>query len=409
MQFQVRKLRQRALWGAALCSVGLVSLGGPAPLAAAADLRSQQWYLQDMQAENMWKVSTGKGVTVAVIDSGVNAELPELRGQVLSGADFNDNPTSAHKDDSGHGTNMAALIAGTGVDGGLQGIAPGAKILPLKAAVTQRAQSGDQVMAKALRFAADHDARVINVSIGPEGLPAYFTKTQEAVNYALKKGSLIFGAVGNSGDEKNLPIYPSALPGVVGVGAMDREGKIAKWSNHGSQVALVAFGDGLPEHCMKSKGICTAGGTSQATAITSGAAALIWSKHPEWTNNQVLRVMMDTAGKPSHGIMPSAYLGYGSIRPRKVLVDGEGNPGSADVNPLLTAGQKAVSSGSPTPTPSVGKATDEERGGTKSDTAASTESKNSGSGSKTVLWAVVGALTVALLGGLAVFMRRRNG
>ncbi|MEV0281535.1 S8 family serine peptidase [Streptomyces sp. NPDC050610] len=407
MRFQIQRLRRRVLSATALCGVGLVSLGGLGPAAAAADIRSKQWYLQDMQADNMWKVSKGEGVTVAVIDSGVDAQLPELGGQVLAGADFTKSPAGAHKDSNGHGTNMAALIAGTGKEGGIQGLAPEAKILPVKVTVNQKTEIVDQMLAKAMRYAVDHDARVINVSLAPVGPPSYFTKFKAAVDYAMGKGSLVVAGVGNSGDKENLPAYPSSFPGVLGIGAMDRRGEVTKWSNHGDQVGLVAFGDELPEHCTKSEGICMAGGTSQATAITSASAALIRSKHPEWSPNQVLRVMMETAGKPAKAKLPSKYLGYGSIRPRKVLVDGEGNPGPADVNPLLAANQKSTASGSPTPAPSSGKSTEGGQGETKTDSAASAESKSSSTGGNTVLWTVVGVAAVVLLGGLAVFMRRR--
>ncbi|KOG88323.1 serine protease [Streptomyces varsoviensis] len=402
---QVRKLRHRVVSATALCGVGLVAMGGTAPAATAADIRSRQWYLQDMQAENMWKVSKGEGVTVAVIDSGINAELPELRGQVLAGADFNKNPTGAHKDEEGHGSNMASLIAGTGAEGGVQGLAPEAKILPLKVKLHANSAVIDEMLSKAVRYAADHNARVINMSLGGEGVPSYYSKVQAAVTYALKKDILIFAAVGNNGDKKNLPEYPAALPGVVGVGAMDRQGSVAKWSTHGSQVALVAFGDELPERCMKREGICTAGGTSQASAIAAGSAALIRAKHPEWTNNQVLRVMMETAGKPANAKMPSEYLGYGSIRPRKVLVDGEGDPGPADVNPLTNTKNPAPAA--PSAVATEGK--DGEKAPAPS--AESVEAKTETSrGGHTTVWLAIGAGVVVLVGlAVAFTLKRRRG
>ncbi|MEU7046240.1 S8 family serine peptidase [Streptomyces varsoviensis] len=405
MRIQVRKLGHRVVSATALCGVGLVAMGGTAPAATAADIRSRQWYLQDMQAENMWKASKGKGVTVAVIDSGVNAELPELRGQVLAGVDFNKNPSGAHKDTLGHGTEMAALIAGTGAGSGVQGLAPETKILPLKVAVTQRSREVDRVLSKAVRYAADKNARVISVSLGTEGLASYYPESQSAVDYALHKGSLVFAAVGNSGDKKNLPEYPAALRGVVGVGAMDRQGAVVKWSNHGAQVGLVAFGDDLPQHCPESQGRCTGGGTSQATALTSASAALIWAKHPDWTNNQVLRVMMETAGKPANAKMPSEYLGYGSIRPRKVLVDGEGDPGPADVNPLTNTKNPAPAA--PSAVATEGK--DGEKAPAPS--AESVEAKTETSrGGHTTVWLAIGAGVVVLVGlAVAFTLKRRRG
>ncbi|MFF4534062.1 type VII secretion-associated serine protease mycosin [Streptomyces sp. NPDC001407] len=290
-----------------------------------------------MQAEQMWKVSRGEGITVAVIDTGVDDTLPELRGQVLDGTDASNKPTGAHVDREGHGTNMATLIAGTGADGGIQGLAPGVKILPVKAVPDGQADAIDALMARSIQYSADHGARIINISLAGPGTSSQFPKVQDAVNSALGKGSLIFAGAGNGAEKGNLVEMPAALPGVVGVGAIDRQGKVAKFSTYGNQVGLVAFGDEIVEHCEKNTGYCIGRGTSQATAIASASAALIWAKHPDWTNNQVLRVMMETAGKPAGAKMPSKYLGYGSVRPRKVLVDGEGDPGPADVNPLLKA------------------------------------------------------------------------
>lgn len=106
---------------------------GLAPSAAAADAQARQWYLGPMQAERMWKTGTGKGVVkVAVIDSGVNADTPALKGQVL----IDEVPEAvryrATDDYTGNGTTMAELIAGTGAGGGLKGLAPGAKIVPYR-------------------------------------------------------------------------------------------------------------------------------------------------------------------------------------------------------------------------------------------------------------------------------------
>ncbi|MFC5725007.1 S8 family serine peptidase [Streptomyces gamaensis] len=287
----------------------------------------------------MWSVSQGEGITVAVVDSGVDPSVPELRGQVLQGADVSHAPAGAHTDSEGHGTEMAALIAGTGADGGLRGLAPRTKILPVRAKAAA-GDAQDALMGRALRYAVEHGARVINVSMGGTGSgPDQFPRTQEAVNYALAKGSLVFAGVGNDGDKGNPVEFPAALPGVVGVGAVDKASTVTKFSNWGKQVALAAPGEEIPGRCRQSAGWCAQRGTSPATAIASASAALIWSAHPNWTNNQVLRVLMDTAGKPTTGTVPSKYIGYGTIRPRKVLLDSEGDPGPPDINPLLPAAQ----------------------------------------------------------------------
>ncbi|MGW1073951.1 S8 family serine peptidase [Streptomyces sp. NPDC002537] len=396
MSFTTSRVLVRTLMVPVLTGAVLMASGGLAP-AMAQGIRSKQWYLDDMQADRMWEVSKGQGITVAVVDTGVKDGLPELRDQVLDGTDVSNTPTGAHRDDDGHGTDMATLIAGTGADGGVQGLAPGTKILPVKAVVNQRTDAVDPLLSRAIRYSVDHQARIINISLGPGGGSENYPETQRAVNYALGRGSLIFASVGNEGDKGNAPIFPAALPGVVGVGAIDRTRTATKWSTHGEQVSLAAPGDELPERCSDTEGVCIGGGTSQASAIASASAALIWSKHPDWTNYQVLRVMMDTAGKPVDGKVPSPYLGYGIVRPRKVLLDGEGNPGPANVNPLLT-GRTATSKPLPAPKPKP----------SDSDKSAAAESGSGDGGLGTIAWVSLGAGAAVLAAATAFTVLRRR-
>ncbi|MFF5937048.1 S8 family serine peptidase [Streptomyces sp. NPDC012508] len=318
-----------------------------APTAHAEDMRARQWYLDAMKADALWKVATGKGVTVAVLDSGVDSTVSELRGKVLPGRNFSDAGGGPgridHKDDDRHGTNMAIAIAGNGTNGGLKGIAPDALILPVK--VGDYVNFGNAPMFKGIRYAVDNGARVINLSMGGPADESEAADWQAAVDYARKKNALIFAAAGNDGLE--MPQYPAAIPGVVAVGALDTKGKAAELSNYGSHLALAAPGVEIPGRCTDDKKqYCAHRGTSQATAIASGTAALIWSAHPDWTANQVLRVMMETAGHV--GKVPDKYIGYGSVRPAQVLLEGKGNPGDPDVNPLLAA-QRQQQSQSPAP------------------------------------------------------------
>ncbi|MEU5031506.1 S8 family serine peptidase [Streptomyces milbemycinicus] len=405
-------VRRRAFL--ALAGAVLVSAGGIAPPAEAQDVRSRQWYLDAMKADDMWKVSQGEGVTVAVVDTGVDASLPELKGQVLQGADVSANPKNPREDPDGHGTNMAALIAGNGASGGIQGLAPKARILPVRNDANGRDDDPDVIQDKAIRYAVDHGARVINISSGTIALSRQFPLTQAAVKYALKKGSLVFAATGNNGDEHNGISQPAGIPGVVGVAAIDGDGKVAKWSTHGDQVALSAVGVDIITYCTKSKGLCKSWGTSQATALASASAALIWAKHPKWNNNQVLRVMMQTASKPTTGEIPSSYVGYGSVRPRKVLLDGEGDPGPANVNPLLARegatkpdpSASASASKSPSTDPkSTPTATDDQKGDKK--TVA--EPKKNDDNSST-LWIAIGVgVAVLLAAAVAIVLVRRRG
>ncbi|MHB6910159.1 type VII secretion-associated serine protease mycosin [Streptomyces sp. CB02959] len=366
-----------------------------APAAVAVDMRSRQWHLDAMQAERIWQLSTGEGVTVAVIDSGVDSSVPELRGQLLPGKDFTGQGRGANHDDEGHGTSMATIIAGRRSGDGPWGLAPGSKILPIKSIDGNWAIN----MAKSIRYAADQGAKVINISQGGTVSDGNKAVLQPAVDYANKKGSLVFAGTGNEGGQGNAPAYPASLPGVVGIGAVDKSLKVAKFSTYGPQVALAAPGVGIPTRCTTELRRCIEDGTSDATAIASASAALIWSAHPDWTNNQVLRVMMETAGKPENGKVPSKYLGYGIVRPRKVLLDKEGDPGPAGVNPLVAAHSTAKPSEAPQP------------GASKGTTGAAQKPTSRVEGGDSTTWPVVAGIAAAAgvvaISGLAIARRRR--
>ncbi|MFI9342503.1 type VII secretion-associated serine protease mycosin [Streptomyces sp. NPDC052773] len=325
---------------AAACLIaGFLLVGGTANQAHADSTRSQQWHLDAMRAEEMWQVTTGKGITVAVLDSGVDPDNPDLRGRVLKGRDFApaDRPGDEHTDydeELGHGTGMAGLIAGTGAYGGGKGafgLAPGAKILPVRLPATAdyNAKKFNEKVAEAIRYAADAGARVINLSVGLPRSP----QLTSAVRYALKKGSLVFAAVGNNGDKNNDREYPAAEPGVVGVAAVGKDLHRTSFSQYGPQVDMAAPGEDMVHACGTETGLCKTSGTSDATALASASAALIWSKHPTWTNNQVLRVMLNTIGAPTDGAKRNDSIGYGIVRPR-IALQNPGDPGPADDYPL---------------------------------------------------------------------------
>ncbi|MGW1771526.1 type VII secretion-associated serine protease mycosin [Streptomyces sp. NPDC002104] len=350
-----------------------------------------------MKADEIWKISTGKGITVAVIDTGVG-RIPELEGQVLPGKDLaTENKGDERTDYGKHGTTMAALIAATGKhpsgDGSF-GLAPGAKILPVR--VPHESRETAPSWTEAIRYAADSDAKIINVSLGmSKDDPARL----DAVKYALSKGKLIFASVGNEGDAGNSVLYPAATPGVVGVGAIDRNGKATAESQHGSQVDLTAPGVDIVTACASDTQLCKNHGTSDATALASASAALIWSAHPDWTNNQVLRVMMNTAGKPVDGAERSDFIGYGTVRPR-IAVPNPGDPGPADVYPLPDLAAAGGSAGTKAPSaPSSGQAA------TPAPQAAAKEE-----GGSSLPWLALGLGACVLIGGAvtAVALRRRS-
>ncbi|WP_344627076.1 type VII secretion-associated serine protease mycosin [Kitasatospora arboriphila] len=349
----VRGRRFAAAMAGAALSVGVAA--GPA--SGVDSIRAQQWYLDAMHAPDMWKTSTGQGITVAVIDGGVNAAHPDLAGQVLPGKDFTG--TGNTSDSTGHGTGMASIIAGTGkgLGGkGEYGLAPGAKILPIKVNDTYggkvEAENSDLAqLGQAIVYASDQGAKVINMSVGIPASnlkPVDLQKFKTSVDHALARGSLVFAAVGNSGNTTNRVEYPGAAPGVVGVAATDKDGKAVAVSEHGPQVSLAAPGADIYSACTGPSGYCKGTGTSDATAVASASAALLWAAHPDWTNNQVLRVLINTASNPKER---SDFIGYGTVRPRIALSD-PGDPGAAGEFPL-----KAAAAADPTPGAGTGGAT----------------------------------------------------
>ncbi|MFG2605097.1 S8 family serine peptidase [Streptomyces sp. NPDC048514] len=382
-----------------------------APEAVALDVQSKEWYLDAMGADEIWKISTGKGVKVAVIDSGVNPATSSLKGQVL--VDEVPKSVAYHvtSDRNGHGTSMAELIAGTGAGGGIKGLAPDAKIIPFRIdlgglrGAEEISRTPDQ--AKAIRAAADSDAKIINMSFGG---PTAEDGVKSAMKYAAEKGKLMFVSIGNDGDKGNYAAYPAIYPYAVGVAALDKSGTVGKFSSYGGYVDLAAPGLNVPSWCDgQFTEYCDTDGTSPASAIASASAALVWSAHPDWTANQVLRTLIDTAARDWPKGKPSKYLGYGGVRPRRVLVNKDIDPGPAGVDPLA---EENGGGASPDPGPSAkspsGKPTGN-AGSAGAPSSAAAKDTDSGGGVQTgVILGAAAAVLVIVGAGYGVLRARRH-
>ncbi|MGA4839249.1 S8 family serine peptidase [Streptomyces sp. G45] len=360
-----------------------------------------------MDAEKLWEVSTGRGIKVAVVDSGVSV-TPSLKGRVRAGKDVTGLSGGALDDYDGHGTTMAELIVGSGRGGGLKGLAPGAEVVSFRTTLDGAKGNQESDSAEAIRAAADSDAQIISMSISDDLM---YTAEQEAAEYAASKGKLMFAGVGNDAQKKNYIGYPAAYPHVTGVSAADKNGKVAKFSEFGKYVDLAAPGVDFPRWCDATfRAYCDdgGGGTSSATALASASAALIWAKHPDWTANQVLRVLIDTASRSWPKDKPSDYLGYGLVRPSWHLLKGKGRPGPADVDPI--SGKKTPGVGtSPSASPKEPSAPASEPPEKAADSkpAASVSTAQSDDDDKR-LWIVVGGAAAAVVVGGAAFALVRN-
>ncbi|KJK37900.1 serine protease [Streptomyces variegatus] len=380
----------------------------------AADTAPSQWYLGAMKAEDLWKVSTGKGIKVAVISTGVNPATPSLRGQVLTGVDASVQSENVKgsvtdtTDTTGAGTTAAELIAGTGRGGGLQGLAPGAKIIPIRVPPVAHddAPHINYPLATAVKAAADSGAQIIYFSINNQYALSNLFGDSSAFEDAVKKGALLIAGTGDVAKLGNKPQYPAAFHEVIGVAAVDRSGKVASTSQHGKDVDMAAPGVDIPRWCDATfQRYCKdGGGTAAAAALVSASAALVWSKHPTWTAVQVWRVLEETAGRDWPSDSVSTYVGYGLVRPRLSLLDGKGQPGSADPDGGLFFVRPVT--GSPSASSSPAKGAEPVRETAKSAPSAAADASDGDNGAPL---AAAAAAVAVLVGGTAwVLVRRRQ-
>ncbi|MFF0577361.1 S8 family serine peptidase [Streptosporangium saharense] len=324
----------RAVLALALTGLWLV----PAvPDAWADEVRgSQRQVLRTLDLADAWRVSKGAGVLVAVLDSGVDPVHRDLAGSVTEGRDFTAGANPAGVAPSRlHGTYMASLIAGhghgPGGGSGVIGVAPEARILSVRVILEDEepgfrtfntAERFENVVARGIRYAVDHGADVINMSISKE---LATREERAAVRYAISKGVVLVAAAGNEGAGRPEATgyapysYPAAFPGVVSVAAADRRLRRASFSNWNPSVLVAApgvdiLGAGPGDEYWIGRG------TSQATALVSGVAALIKAKYPKMSPALVAQALTKGATRrPSGGY--DTGMGFGVVNAPRALAE----------------------------------------------------------------------------------------
>lgn len=339
-----------------------IAVAAPGPAAA------PEWWFDSWRVPALWASGAdGHGITIAVIDTGVQASLPELRGKVLAGADFTGNGSDGRidydGDDFAHGTAMASIMVARPGFAGIEGLAPNARILPiavpLKGVIRHGTPTGNAT-SSAIDYAVEHGARIINMSLGgvreestdgPDPCPG---AVQQAVLRALRRGVLVVAASGNSGDENSPVEEPGVCLGVVSVGAVDRNLNVTSFSSRHPYLTVSAPGDNIPTLSRDSAYIGE--GTSQATAITSAVLALIWSRYPTESDRQILTRLLSTVTDRGPAGRDSAY-GYGVINAAAAIAAPV--PAANAANPVLDGAQPLLAGGpsaGPKPLPVAGSA-----------------------------------------------------
>jgi subtilisin family serine protease len=374
-------------------AIGLATLTALPANASTNPVYDKEWALSQFNVTTIRSQYQARGadVVVAVVDSGVDPSQPDLQGSLVTGVNVTDpaSPNSDTNDTSSkyHGTSVAADIAAhahgdSNNPQGMYGLATQAKIMPVKDGSDSASSAAT---AAGIKYAADHGARVINLS---EASTSPSSAVTDAVNYALSKDIVVVVGAGNTAGAggNNAANGYATVPGVVDVSAIDQSGHIDQYSHYGSDVTVAAPGVDIEvpypngQYGLRS-------GTSQAAPWVSGEAALIIGLHPDWTAGQVVRVIIGNTAQGS-GARIDDHVGYGVIDPLKAL--GASAPTDTS-NPL---GGPAVAASSAPASATAGA------------TGASTPSASSKKSSNIGLYAGLGVGVLVLIGVIVFLITR---
>ncbi|MFM9876641.1 MAG: S8 family serine peptidase [Rhodoglobus sp.] len=345
----------RRLAGALVLGLVASTLAGGA--AQADSVRNGQYWLDDYGIRDAWNTTKGRGVTIAIIDTGVDGTVAELRSVVAGGTDFSglgspDGQTPVGSVGSEHGTMVAALAAGrgSGGDNGVIGSAPEAVVLAISIGFGEGALSSDDQIAQAVRWAVDHGADVINMSLTRNTLD-WPVSWDDAFLYAQENDVIVVAAAGNRGSGTTQVGAPATMPGVLTVAGVDaRGGASFDASSQGITIAVSAPSENLVG-VVPGGGHVVWNGTSGATPIVAGVVALVRAAYPELDAANIINRVVSTArdaGVPG----PDPIYGFGLLDAEAAVT---ASVPRVDVNPMgdladwITLYRRAESTPSPLP------------------------------------------------------------
>ena len=280
---------------------------------------SIDWGMEMLSIPQYWRFTAGQNIKVAVLDTGIDFQHPELQDAIVEAADFTGS-RSGPSDSGGHGTHVAGIIAARRNNAGIIGVAPECDLLVAKVLGDNGSGTGDGI-ASAIYWAVDKGADIISMSLGS---PFALDEVHRAIQYAINQNRFVICAAGNEGPDLGTVSYPAAYVETIAVGSIDRQRKISGFSSRGREVDIVAPGDHILSTYPPS-GFAELSGTSMATPFVAGIVALVLSKHrtfggntPINNQNELIDHLVKTAIDLGEDGFDPDY-GFGLINPRQLL------------------------------------------------------------------------------------------
>ena len=306
-------------WLAGVATAAVVATGFVFPVspAWADDIRDRQYWISQYSIDRAWEVTRGAGVTIAIIDTGIDATHKDLQGAVIGGTDVSGigsaNGQTPVGRGSEHGTLVASLAAGRGHsrNSGVIGAAPEANILSVSMAFQGATRSADDQIARAVRWSVDNGADIISLSL-TRNTREWPPSWDEAFSYAESRNVVVIAAAGNRGSGTDAVGAPATMPGVLTVGGVTRSGAAStRASSQGITIGVMAASENLVG-AVPGDRYALWDGTSGATPIVAGIAALVRAAHPELDAANVINRILTTA-RPQTDRTPDPLYGYGIV------------------------------------------------------------------------------------------------